>query len=96
MLRPFVERSEIYDSRIPHELTQDAPLAEHRTTFMIPGTNQPVTWKSGNHSVARSEFLTAIYAGYVVVLVSPTGIDGFCKGLKGSWSIPFKGLVNAA
>ena len=53
----IVERSETYDSRIPHELDQDAPLAEHRTTFMIPGTNQPVIWKSGNHSVARSELL---------------------------------------
>jgi len=29
-------------------------------------------------------------------LVSPTGLEDFCKGLTGSWSIPFKGVVNAA
>ena len=29
-------------------------------------------------------------------MVSPTGFEGFCKGLNGSWGIPFKGFVNAA
>jgi hypothetical protein len=28
-------------------------------------------------------------------MVSPTGIDGFCKGQDGPWGIPFKGFVNA-
>lgn len=43
-----VERSDTYDSSMPHEIGQGAPLAEHKTTFMIPGTNQAVIWKSDN------------------------------------------------
>jgi hypothetical protein len=46
----IVERSDTYDSSMPHEIGQGAPLAEHKTTFMIPGTNQTVTWKSDNRS----------------------------------------------
>ena len=30
------------------------------------------------------------------VMVSPTGLDGFCKGLNRPWGIPFEGFVNAA
>ena len=26
--------------------------------------------------------IASLYAGYVVLLVSPTGLDGFCKGLN--------------
>ena len=29
-------------------------------------------------------------------VVSPTGTEGFCKGLSGSWAIPFQGVVTAA
>ncbi len=52
-----VERSNTYDSSMPHELGQDSPLAEHKTTFMIPGTHQQVTWKSNNRSMAEPEHL---------------------------------------
>jgi hypothetical protein len=44
----IVERSDTYDSSMPHEIGQGAPLAEHKTTFIIPGTNQKVIWKSDN------------------------------------------------
>jgi hypothetical protein len=30
------------------------------------------------------------------LLVSPTGLDGFCKGLNSSWGIAFQGFVIAA
>jgi hypothetical protein len=29
-------------------------------------------------------------------LVSPTGMEGFCRGPNGSWAMPFHGVVNAA
>src|SRR5437764_1339597 len=44
----IVERSDTYDSSMNHEIRQGPPLAEHQTTFVIPGTNQTVTWKSNN------------------------------------------------
>jgi hypothetical protein len=44
----IVERSDTTDSSMPHEIGQGAPLAEHKTTFTIPGTNQTVIWKSDN------------------------------------------------
>jgi hypothetical protein len=53
----IVERSDTYDSSIPHEIGQGAPLAEHKTTFMIPGTNRTVIWKSDNRSITRPEHL---------------------------------------
>jgi len=40
--------------------------------------------------------IEAAGAMIVIVLVSPTGLEGFCKGLNTSWAIPFKGFVNAA
>jgi len=46
----IVERSDVYDSSMRHEIGQGPPLAEHRTAFMIPGTNQTVVWKSDNRS----------------------------------------------
>jgi len=45
-----VKRSDTYDSSMRHEIGQGAPLAEHETTFKIPGTNQTVIWKSDNRS----------------------------------------------
>jgi len=45
----IVERSDTYDSSMNHEIGQGAPLAEHKTTFMIPGTSKTVIWKSDNH-----------------------------------------------
>ena len=50
----IVERSDTYDSSMNHEIGQGAPLAEHKTTFMIPGTNQTVVWKSDNRYFGRS------------------------------------------
>lgn len=44
----IVGRSDTYDSSMNHEIGQGAPLAEHKTTFMISGTNQRVIWKSDN------------------------------------------------
>lgn len=44
----IVERSDTYDSSMNHEIGQGAPLAEHKTTFVIPGTHKQVTWKSNN------------------------------------------------
>jgi len=48
-----VERKDIHDSSLPHEIGQGAPLAEHVTTFNMPDTKQRVTWRSDNRS--RSE-----------------------------------------
>lgn len=48
-----VERKDIHDSSLPHEIGQGAPLAEHITTFGMPDTKQNVTWRSNNRS--RSE-----------------------------------------
>lgn len=47
----IVERSDTYDSSMRHEIGQGAPLAEHKTTFKIPGTNQTVVWRSDNRSL---------------------------------------------
>ena len=44
----IVERSDTYDSSMNHEIGQGAPLAEHKTTFVIPGTDRTVNWKSDN------------------------------------------------
>jgi hypothetical protein len=41
-----VERSDTYDSSLPHQINQHAPLAEHTATFTIPGANRMVIWKS--------------------------------------------------
>ena len=53
----IVERSDTYDSSMNHEIGQGAPLAEHKTTFMIPGTHQQVTWQSNNRLMAEPEHL---------------------------------------
>ncbi|UVT14201.1 MAG: hypothetical protein H8K04_09995 [Nitrospira sp.] len=44
----IVERSDTYDSSLPHQINQGAPLAEHTTAFSIPGVNRTVIWKSNN------------------------------------------------
>ena len=36
-----------------------------------------------------------LLTGRAKALVSPTGLEGFCKGLSG-WPIPFQGVVTAA
>ena len=46
----IVDRSDTYDSSMRHEIGQGAQLAEHKTTFTIPGTKQTVIWKSDNRS----------------------------------------------
>lgn len=56
----IVERSNTYDPTMNHEIGQSAPLAEHKTTFMIPGTSQMVIWKSNNRSFAEPEHLNLL------------------------------------
>ena len=57
-----VERSDTYDSSLPHEIGQGPPLVEHKTTFMIPGTIKAVIWKSdyGRSSDADSFHFLAL------------------------------------
>jgi hypothetical protein len=51
----IVERSDTYDSSIPHEIGQGAPLAEHTTTFAIPGANRTVIWKSDHRPLSDTD-----------------------------------------
>lgn len=53
----IAERSDIFDSSMNHEIGQGAPLAEHKTVFKIPGTNQTVIWKSDNRSLSDPDYL---------------------------------------
>lgn len=53
----IVERSDIYDSSMNHEIGQGSPLAEHKTTFLIPGTSKTVIWKSDNRPTADPDSL---------------------------------------
>ena len=61
----IVERSDIYDSSMNHEIGQGAPLAEHKTTFMIPGTNQTVIWKSDNRSSLDPDNLNLLALDFI-------------------------------
>jgi hypothetical protein len=61
----IVERTDTYDSRLPHELGQGPPLAEHKTTFIVPGAHQQVTWKSNNRSMADPEHLDLLALDFV-------------------------------
>ena len=61
----IVERSDIYDSSMRHEIGQSAPLAEHKTTFVTPGTNQTVTWKSDNRSFSDPENLNLLVLDFL-------------------------------
>ena len=56
----IVERSDTYDSSMNHEIGQGPPLAEHKTTFKIPDTNQEVIWKSENRSMENPEHLNLL------------------------------------
>jgi hypothetical protein len=57
----------------------------------------PVTSESGSrYEFQGTASVSRLLVGRAKEVASPTGIDGFCKGLNGSWGIPFKGLVNAA
>jgi hypothetical protein len=48
-----------------------------------------VTWRGSYLRLLPSQLATPC-------VVSPTGLEGFCKSLSASWGIPFKGSVNAA
>ncbi|MFZ3013829.1 MAG: hypothetical protein WA045_08985 [Nitrospira sp.] len=58
--RIVVERSDTYDSSMNHELGQGPPLAEHTTTFMIPGVHHQVTWKSNNRPLPDPDNLNLL------------------------------------
>ncbi len=51
----IVERSDTYDSSLPHEIGQGAPLAEHKTMFTIPGANRTVIWKSDHRPLSDTD-----------------------------------------
>jgi len=56
----IVERKDTYDYRMNHEIGQGPPLAEHKTTFKIPGMNQKVVWKSDYRMRSNPESLQLI------------------------------------
>jgi hypothetical protein len=78
-----VERSDTYDSSLPHEIGQGPPLAEHKTTFMIPGTDQMVTWKSNNRPLPDPDRLHLLaldfLAGVPYVATTPFGSNAYNK-----------------
>jgi len=61
----IVERTDIYDSSMRHEIGQGAPLAEHKTIFTIPGTDQKVIWKSDNRSFSEPEHLNLLVLDFL-------------------------------
>lgn len=61
----IVERKDIHDSSLPHEIGQGAPLAEHITTFRIPDSNQSVTWRSDNRSRSEPDNLDLMVLDFV-------------------------------
>ena len=79
----IVERSDTYDATMNHEIGQSAPLAEHKTTFMIPGTSQIVIWKSNNRSFTEPEHLNLlsldILEGVPFVATTPSRSFAFEK-----------------
>ncbi|HEV8244010.1 MAG TPA: hypothetical protein VGQ07_08450 [Nitrospirales bacterium] len=79
----IVERSDTYDSSMRHEIGQGAPLAEHKTTFMIPGTNQTVIWKSDNRSFTELEHLDLLSLDFLdgvpYVATTPTRSFAYVK-----------------
>jgi hypothetical protein len=83
----IVERSDTYDSSIPHEIGQDAPLAEHTMTFTIPGTGQTVIWKSNNRPSPDPDRLHLLaldfLAGVPYVATTPLGSLAYAK-----WNYP--------
>ncbi|WP_435627330.1 hypothetical protein [Candidatus Ferrigenium straubiae] len=61
----IVERKDVHDSSLPHEIGQGAPLAEHVTTFHIPESNQSVTWRSDNRSRSEPDNLSLMVLDFV-------------------------------
>lgn len=61
----IVERSDTYDSSMPHEIGQGAPLAEHAMTFTIPGANQMVLWKSDNRPLPDQNYLQLLVLDFL-------------------------------
>lgn len=87
----IVERSDTYDSSMPHELGQSPPLAEHKTTFIIPSVHQQVIWKSNNRSMADPEHLTLLALDFVgeVPFIATTPNRSFAYGKWGSPNPPY-------
>src|SRR6185503_21276861 len=56
----IVERKDTYDYRMNHEIGQGPPLAEHKTTFQVPGTNREIVWTSDNRSIAEPQHLNLL------------------------------------
>lgn len=73
----IVEMSDSYDSSMNHEIGQGAPLAEHKTTFTIPGTNQTVIWKSDNRSLSDPDYLILLALDFLdgVPYVATTAVS---------------------
>lgn len=78
-----VERSDTYDSSMNHELGQGPPLAEHKTTFVIPGTGQTVAWKSNNRPSPSPDNLHLLaldfLGGVPYVATTPSGSFAYIK-----------------
>ncbi len=78
-----VERSDTYDSSIPHELGQGPPLAEHKVTFVIPGTNRTVIWKSDNRPSSDPDNLHLLALNFLdgvpYVATTPSGSFAYAK-----------------
>ena len=83
----IVERSNTYDSSMPHEIGQGAPLAEHKTTFTIPGTTQKVIWKSdyGTENERANLYLLAL--DFLDGLPYAATTPAFCHGYN-KWKRP--------
>ena len=79
----IVERTDIYDSSMRHEIGQGPPLAEHRTMFVIPGTNQTVVWKSDNRSSSDPDRLHLLVLDFLdgvpYVATTPYGSLAYTK-----------------
>lgn len=79
----IVERSDTYDSSMNHEIGQGPPLAEHQTMFVIPGTNQTVTWKSNNRPSPDPDSLHLLALDFLdgvpYVATTPSGSFAYKK-----------------
>jgi hypothetical protein len=51
----IVERTDTYDSSLPHAIGQRAPRSEHAMTFTLPDTNQTLLWKSDHRPLSDSD-----------------------------------------
>lgn len=78
-----VERSDTYDASMLHELGQGPPLAEHKTTFMVPGTNKTVIWKSDNRPLPDPDNLHLLVLDFLdgvpCVATTPSGSFAYAK-----------------